>query len=135
MYHLKLTKALSYTGIVKATKKTPDVFVEDKATADAAVATGYFTLVEETAGEADGNAEGNGEEQQTAHLDKAQLEEMTVPQLKELANDMGISTVGFNRKSDYVDAIAAVEVVPGPEEDENEVDYGEGSPTMVELQQ
>ena len=47
MYHLKLVKALSFTGIVTATKKNPDVFVEDKATADAAVATGYFKLIEE----------------------------------------------------------------------------------------
>ena len=47
MYHLKLMKALSFTGIVTATKKNPDVFLEDKATADAAVATGYFKLIEE----------------------------------------------------------------------------------------
>lgn len=128
MFHLKLTKGLSYTGIVKATKKSPDVFVKDKATADAAVATGYFELVSESGGQA---------EEQTAHLDRGQLEEMTVKQLKDLAADMGISTVGFERKADYVEAIAKVEVVPGSEEeeDENEVDYGEGSPTMIELQE
>ena len=45
-YHLKLCKALSYTGVVSADKKNPDVFVEDKTIADTAVATGYFRLVE-----------------------------------------------------------------------------------------
>ena len=44
MYHLRLIKALSYSGIVEATKQRPDVFVKDKATADKAVATGYFQL-------------------------------------------------------------------------------------------
>ena len=45
MYHLKLIKALSYTGAVTATAKKPNVFVEDEATANAAVASGYFELV------------------------------------------------------------------------------------------
>lgn len=49
-YHLRLCKSLSYKGVVSATKKQPDVFVEDKATAEAAVATGYFTLVEDEPG-------------------------------------------------------------------------------------
>lgn len=132
MYHLKLIKGLSYTGIVKATQKKPDVFVEDKAIADAAIATGYFKLLK--------NKETPAQEApvQTAHLDTAQLEEMKVDDLKKLAADMGIDTTGFKRKADYVEAISAVEVTPGPEtdgEDENEVDYGEGSPTMIDLQE
>lgn len=125
-YHLKLIKALSYCGVVTATHQHPDVIVEDKATADAAVATGYFKLLaaEETPA-------------QTAHLDPAQLEEMKVDDLKQLAADMGVDTTGFKKKADYVAAIAAVEVIPGPETDEegNEADFGEGSPTMVELQE
>ena len=44
-YHLRLIKALSYSGIITATKKKPDVYVADKKIADAAVATGYFMLV------------------------------------------------------------------------------------------
>lgn len=129
-YHLKLIKALSYCGVVTATHQHPDIFVEDKATADAAVATGYFKLLaaEETAEETSA---------QTAHLDPAQLEEMKVDDLKQLAADMGVDTTGFKKKADYVAAIAAVEVIPGPETDEegNELDFGEGSPTMVELQE
>lgn len=129
MYHLKLIKALSYTGIVKATRKNPDIFVEDKATADAAVATGYFKLVE---GVSDGEAE-----TQTAHLDREQLEEMKFDDLKRMATDMGIDIKGLKSKNDIVEAIVAVEVTPGPEadEEENEVDYGEGSTTMIELQE
>ena len=126
-YHLKLKKALSYKGIVEATAKHPDVYTDDKATAEAAVATGYFALVE------------SGETVTgTTHLDTAQLEEMKVDDLKKLAAEMGIDTTGFKKKADYVEAIAAVEVAAGPETDgetENEADYGEASPTMVELQE
>lgn len=45
MFHLRLIKGLSYFGIVSATKKNPDVYTDDKATADKAVASGYFVLV------------------------------------------------------------------------------------------
>ena len=130
-YHLKLIKALSYCGVVTATRQHPDIFVEDKATADAAVATGYFKLLE--------SEEGIKQEPtaQIAHLDPAQLEEMKLDGLKQLAVDMGVDTTGLKKKADYVAAISAVEVIPGPETDEegNEADFGEGSPTMVELQE
>ena len=46
MYHLKLVKGASYTGIVSATAKDPDVFTDSKAKADAAVASGFFVLVD-----------------------------------------------------------------------------------------
>lgn len=140
MYHLKLIKSLSYTGVVTATKKNPDAFVEDKATADTLVATGYFKLV----GEAE-NTPGGAADTSAAtvgHLDEAELAEMKFDDLKRLAADMGVDTKGLKSKVDYAKAIAAVEVTPGTEEDgpdaggeENEVDYGEGSPTMVELQE
>ncbi len=45
MYKLKLIKGLSYSGVVKATKKAPYVETDDEATAALAVASGYFTLV------------------------------------------------------------------------------------------
>lgn len=130
MYHLRLIKALSYTGLVSATQKNPDTFTEDKAIADGAVASGYFTLIKDEA----------EEEQQEAkyHLNKAQLDEMKFDDLKKLAADMGIGITGIKKKADLVDAIAAVEVEPGePVVDENEVDYGEdaGSQTMIELQE
>lgn len=133
MYHLKLIKALSYSGIVEATKQKPDVFVDDKAVADKAVATGYFKLVEEI------EESKNGEEcvLQTGYLDEADLLAMKLDDLKRLAVNMGIDTKGFRSKADYAKAVAEVEVMPGLElnQEDNEIDYGEGSPTMTELQE
>lgn len=120
-YHLRLVKGLSYCGVVKATKKNPDVFVEDKATADKAVATGYFRLVED------------GEETtaQPPEPEKGKtLDEMTVPELETYAAYKGVSLKGISKKADI---IAKLKEELGTEETENEVDYG--SPTMTELQE
>lgn len=44
MKHLKLTKGLSYMGYgITASRRFPDVFVEDEATAAVLLASGYFT--------------------------------------------------------------------------------------------
>lgn len=129
MYHLKLVKALSFTGIVTATKKNPDVFVEDKATADAAVATGYFKLIEEAEEPTEG---GEDKEPGEGGVDKEpgkKLEEMTVPELETFAAYNGISLKGISKKADI---IAKLKAELGAAETENEVDYG--SPTMTELQ-
>lgn len=101
-YHLRLTKGLSYTGVVSATKSKPDVFTDDKATADAAVASGYFALLDNTVPDTEPPAEG--------HLDKAQLKSMTVDKLKELAAAMELDVSKCKNKEDYINAIAAVEV-------------------------
>ena len=129
MYHLKLMKALSFTGIVTATKKNPDVFLEDKATADAAVATGDFKLIEEAeeppeGGEEKEPGEGGGDKEPGK-----KLEEMTVPELETFAAYKGISLKGISKKADI---IAKLKAELGAAETENEVDYG--SPTMTELQ-
>ena len=129
MYHLKLVKELSFTGIVTATKKNPDVFVEDKATADAAVATGYFMLIEEAEEPTEG---GEDKEPGEGGVDKEpgkKLEEMTVPELETFAAYNGISLKGISKKADI---IAKLKEELGVAETENEVDYG--SPTMTELQ-
>lgn len=123
-YHIRLIKALSYCGVVTATKQRPDVFVEDKATADAAVATGYFKLIQ---GARDEEETGEGSRE------KAQgktLEEMTVPELETFAAYKDVSLKGITKKADI---IAKLKAELGEEETENEVDYG--SPTMVELQE
>ena len=135
MYHLKLMKSLSYTGVVTATKKNPDVFVEDKATADAAVATGYFKLVGEVEKTLEKAADTSAVTK--GHLGETDLSNMKLDDLKRLAADMGVDTKGLKSKADYAKAIAAVEVMPDSESDGevNEIDYGEGSPTMVELQE
>lgn len=120
MYHLKLIKSLSYTGIVTATKKAPDVFVEDKATAASALATGYFKPVEDEEETPDDGEEKPGKT----------LEEMTVSELETYAAYKGVSLKGISKKADI---IAKLKAELGAEETENEVDYG--SPTMTELQE
>ena len=49
----------------------------------------------------------------TGHLAKNQLEEMTIQQLQNLAEDLGVDVTGCKKKADYVDAIAAAEVNAG----------------------
>lgn len=133
MFHLKLIKGLSYSGDISATKKKPDAYTEDEAIAKKAVASGYFALADSE----DGNEA--PEENGKGHLDAEQLEAMKMDDLKKLAAEMGIETKTLKNKAALVEAIAAVEVEPGPETDEdgNEADYEEGeeSPTMIELQQ
>lgn len=135
MFHLRLIKGLSYSGEITATKHVPDAYTEDEAIAKKAVASGYFKLVEET--DEDGSKAPEGGEK--AHLDKEQLESMKMDDLKKLATDMGIDTKALKSKAALAEAIAAVEVEPGQETDEdgNEADFDEegGSPTMIELQQ
>lgn len=129
MYHLKLYRARSYRGIVYATRDKPDVFVEDEATADKLVASGYFRLI----GEAFEGAEtGEGVTAASGHLDMEQLEKMKVPDLEALAKQMGIDTKNF-KKAQIIDAIAKVEISTDLDmdsdadgEDGGGIDYGEG---------
>lgn len=106
MYHLKLCKGLSYYGMdgaLKATRKQPDVLTEDKAIADAAVASGFFKLV----GEAPGFPPPG---EVLGHLDPKQLEELTIPDLKKLAGEVGADIKGLKDKAAIITAIVAVEV-------------------------
>lgn len=45
-----------------------------------------------------------------AHLDAEQLQELTIAQLKELAEEMGIATAKLKKKDDLIAAISAVSV-------------------------
>ena len=106
MYHLKLCKGLSYSnGKVTATKRNPGVFVDDKATADALLASGYFKLI---SGPEAPSFPPPGEV--TGHLDPEQLDSMTIPELKKLAEEMGVDVKGLKAKADIIAAIVAVEV-------------------------
>lgn len=111
-YHLRLKKALSYNGVVSATRKNPDVYTEDKATAEAAVASGYFDLVEHIEDDqnpADHVADTG--EMVKGHLDADQLiKDYKLDELKDLAAKLGVDTTGLRTKEDYAKAIAAVEV-------------------------
>lgn len=114
MYHLRLIKGLSYYGLVAATRQSPDVFVEDKATADAALASGYFELLAQAP---------PGPE--FGHFDVASLESWKLEELKKLAADLGAEVQGLKSKAEYIAAIAAVEIAPGAA-GVNLTDYGEG---------
>ncbi len=133
MYHLKLIKGLSYCGIIEATKKKPDVFVKDKAIVDIAVATGYFKLIEEIEEMLKDKEEPL---RQTKYFSEIELTNMKLDDLKQFAVDIGVDTKGFKSKVDYIKAIMAVKITPNVEIDreDNEVDYGEESPTMIDLQ-
>jgi hypothetical protein len=106
MYHLKLCRGISYSnGEVSATRKRPDVFVDSKETADAAVASGYFKLVgeqETTDFPPAGDVLGN--------LDPEQLDSMTIPDLKKLAGKIGADIKGIRDKAGIIKAITAVKV-------------------------
>lgn len=118
MYHLKLIKALSYHGVVTATRQAPDVYTDSREVAEAAVATGYFTLVEKPDTAAPPDAEHN-----------KTLDEMNVSELESFAVYHNISLKGVTKKADILAKIRAE--IPAAKT-ENEVDYG--SPTMTELE-
>ena len=120
MYKVKLIKGLSYTGAVHATKDNPYVDVESKEAADAAVATGYFELVEATA---DDNTDGEKNDNSGA----TDLDKMTVPQLKAYAAEKGIDLEGASRKDDIVAKIVAAATADDNTdgEDDGAADYGE----------
>lgn len=54
-------------------------------------------------------------EETVGNLDADQLKKMKLDDLKQLAKDMDIDTNGLRTKDDYVAAIAAVDVILGPE--------------------
>lgn len=120
MYHLKLIKALSYKGIVEATRKNPDVYTDDKATADEAAASGYFKLVEDSTEESN-NA--------TVEVSGKALSEMNISELETFAAYKGISLKGVTKKADIIEKLKTE--LP-EEETDGVIDYG--SPTMMELQ-
>lgn len=76
-------------------------------------------------------AENGAESNAEAHLDAEQLQELTVAQLKELAEEMCISTAKLKKKDDLIAAIIAVSVEPGEEAAEGELpDLGAAAPVV-----
>lgn len=121
-YHLKLKKAMSYNGIVCATRKNPDVYTEDKKVAEAAVATGYFDLVAYEDNQPPTNV---NTDMVKGHLDFDQLKKMGKDELKELAEKMGVDATGLKTKEDYAKAIAAVECEAPADGEGTEVDFSQ----------
>ena len=69
--------------------------------------------------------------EEAAHLDPEQLKELTNAELKTMAEDMGIDTAKLKTKAQLIEAITAVDVVPGPDESGEEMeDDGEVPPTF-----
>lgn len=130
MYHLKLIKALSYTGVVKATAKNPDVYVDDEATANAAVASGYFTLIQSGTGQ-DPEPEPAEEAEETEPLGYGgkPLSEMNKSELETFATYKDVDIKGAKTRAQI---IAKLEAALDPAELEGNIYYG--SPTMTELQ-
>ena len=124
MYHLKLIKSLSYHGIVKATRENPDVYTDDEAVATAAVATGFFELVESPAQQTS-QPEAEPEESEQGKT----LEEMTVAEIETFATYYGVSLKGINTKAKK---IAHLRETLG-DKAAGAVTYG--SPTMVDLEE
>lgn len=117
MYHVRLCKSLSYdNGKIKATKAAPDVYVEDEAIANEAVASGFFELV---SGETR-NVHTEEPEAQEETVDWDAIAAMTKAQLVEYAAQKGIDISKCKSKSDILAVISKY--------------YG-GSITMCELQE
>lgn len=114
MIKLKLKKARSYTGIVSATKEKPYVTVEDEATANAAVASGFFEIVEVSA----------AEEKPTGPATGAitKLDAMSIKQLKEYAKANDIDITGASKKEEILGRIEAAQAKPDGKDGEDEND-------------
>lgn len=100
MIHIRLCKGLSYSGIVTATKDKPDIFVEDEATAKAAIASGYFKFIE-------GDETVLPPEPPAGTITK--LDVMTVKQLTAYAKEHDIDLAGATVREDIVQRILEVE--------------------------
>lgn len=131
LYHIKLKKAMSYTGIVNATREEPNVYTRDKDIATAAVRSGYFDLIEVEEDEAKADSAlltAAGEEAEDgsipAHFDKDYLDSLSITDLKKLAGDLGVTVTKGMKKDDLVAAITA-ETVTVPATDDAQPDFGE----------
>ena len=123
MFKLRLIKALSYSGIVKASVDNPIVFTDDQATAEEAVATGYFELVND-------NAAGNTAEvaEQEPEEEGKALEDMTVSELETYATYNNISLKSARTKALKITKLREELGIEAGQK----VTYG--SPTMVDLE-
>ncbi len=102
MAKLKLIKAGSYTGLVKATAKQPFVEVDTDDEAQTLVATGYFELCTSTVSDAP-----DEDKTEESSPDYDALSAMTKAELTAYAKDNGIDTEGCKTKADILEAISA----------------------------
>ena len=113
MYHLRLTKGLSYSGIVRATKKNPDVYTDDGAVRDAALASGYFVEVgayNPAAGLTEPEIPPLPEDPDEETSDHAtELSKMTVEELKAYASINGIPIGSAKKREAILSAVLDAE--------------------------
>lgn len=99
---IKLIKARSYSGAVRATKAQPYADVETLEEANALVATGYFELCSSPATD---NSEEDTDEGITP--DYEALSEMTKAELTAYAEENGINVRECKTKADILETISA----------------------------
>lgn len=116
MVTLKLVKARSYNGTVKATHDKPYVTVETEDEAKYLVATGYFE-VSATSTDKTPDKKDDGDAETEPDYDA--LSEMTKSELEAYAADNGIDISKCKTKADILEVIS--------------VAFG-GSSTMIDLQ-
>lgn len=107
MAHLRLIKALSYSGLVAANKKKPDVYC-DNTVASKLLATGYFEqvddgIVEKTDIEEVEFKEVEDEQNISQHIED--FSTLTIEELKLYAAQYGIDVSSCKKKEDYVKTI------------------------------
>lgn len=126
MYHLKLTKAMSYRGFVTATKKKPDVYIEEEEVYKKVLATGYFEVVSDQSDT--GSSSDKNEETPLAYGGKT-LDEMNTSEIETFAAYKNVILKGIKKREAMIEKLR--EELPA-EELEGIINYG--SPTMTELQ-
>ena len=136
MCRLKLAKARSYTrGNITATKEKPVVDIEDAETANALLASGYFSLLGVTVTDAlntekDSGADAESAEGETSviveadsggtlkgFLAREELSKWEDGVLRKLAADMGVEGAESLDRDALLDAVCAEEVEAEPEPD------------------
>ena len=134
-YRLKLTKARSYTrGSVTVTQEKPFADVEDAKTAEALLASGYFTLVsspdvpdteQDNSGTKGTEVDSSGTERTEldnggtlkGHFDRTELSKWEDGALRKLAADMSVEGAESLDRDALLDALCAEEVEADPEPD------------------
>ena len=134
-YRLKLTKARSYTrGSVTVTQEKPFADVEDAKTAEALLASGYFTLVsssdvpdaeQDNSGTRGTEADSSGTERTEpdnggtlkGNFDRTELSKWEDGALRKLAADMSVEGAESLDRDALLDALCAEEAEAEPEPD------------------
>ena len=127
MVHIRLIKGRSYTGDINATSTKPDVYVDDEAIANRAVASGFFKII--TSETPESPIVKADEESTPGGYGGKPLDEMNKSELETFATYRDVNIKGCKSKADIIDKLREV---LDPSELEGEIWYG--SPTIQELQ-